>query len=301
MDLKQLRNIVAVANSKSFGKAARELSISQPALSISIKNLEREVGSAMFIRSRKEAIPTEFGSNFIAHARSVLHEAEKARELVRESKAGRTRTVRVGVDSIVANLIAASVMPRFIDSFPQTRVEFEVATGTLPEAMAHLSSGEWDFGVVLIGRMSIIPPNYTARKCAQLTTGPHARLGHPLAGGPAEVPLAELAAQRWVLSTRNDGRSLIAACGKHGFDKPEIVARTNSFEALMKLIEATDCVTFLPFEILQYTNDVHLVPLHNSELLFRTSVIILQANDIEVTPPAYSLAKLIAECLQALH
>jgi DNA-binding transcriptional LysR family regulator len=220
--------------------------------------------------------------------------------MIRESKTVRARTVRVGVDSIVANVIAASVMPRFIEAFPHTRVEFDVATGTLSEAMVCLSSGEWDFGVVLTSRSSSIPPAYTARTCAQLTTGPHARRGHPLAGRREEVPLAELAAQRWALSTRTDGRALIAACAKRGLDRPDIVARTNSFEALMKLIETTDCVTFLPSEILQYAQDVRLAPLPNSELRFNTSVVVLQSNDTEVTPPARALTILVTECLQAL-
>ena len=72
MTLTELRYIVAVAQERHFGRAARRCFVSQPTLSIAIKKLEEELSVSLFDRSSNDIITTEAGERIVAQARRVL-------------------------------------------------------------------------------------------------------------------------------------------------------------------------------------------------------------------------------------
>ena len=72
MTLQQLRYAVAIAEHKSINKAANELFISQPSLSNSIKELENEIHTTIFVRSNKGIVLTPEGEEFLGYARQML-------------------------------------------------------------------------------------------------------------------------------------------------------------------------------------------------------------------------------------
>jgi len=296
MEIRQLMSVVAVADCRCFGKAAAQLNISQPALSISVKNLEREVGAEIFVRGRKDVVPTEFGTEFLVRARSALREIEKTRDLIRSNQTNRTRIVSMGIDGLLSGPVIVRVTPRFSEAFPDVKFEVDVATGPIQDALIRISSGQWDFGVVLAHDGTSIPKGVSATVCARLTTLPHARRQHPLASRP-HVTLADLAAQRWVLSTRVAHTALVAACTKVGLKRPTIAARTNSFDAIKGLIESTDWVTFLPTEIVTRHYRETFAKLPNDDLKFRTNVLLVHSRDVELTLPCRTLIDQVREAL----
>lgn len=84
MTLSELKFVVAVAQEKSFRKAAKKIFISQPALSLAIKKLEDELGILIFERSRKDVSITSVGQKIINQAVIVLSEVEKIKEHTKE-------------------------------------------------------------------------------------------------------------------------------------------------------------------------------------------------------------------------
>ncbi|ENS9215238.1 LysR family transcriptional regulator OxyR, partial [Neisseria gonorrhoeae] len=86
MTLTELRYIVAVAQERHFGRAARRCFVSQPTLSIAIKKLEEELAVSLFDRSSNDIITTEAGERIVAQARKVLKEAELIRHLANEEQ-----------------------------------------------------------------------------------------------------------------------------------------------------------------------------------------------------------------------
>lgn len=76
MRLQQIEQVIAVAEEGSIGKAAQKLFISQPSLSVSIKQLEEELGEPIFERNGKGSILTPFGNEFLAFSRPVLQQYE---------------------------------------------------------------------------------------------------------------------------------------------------------------------------------------------------------------------------------
>lgn len=298
MDFRQLRNIVTLAECRSFSKAAARLNISQPALSVSVRNLEREVDTQLFLRNREEVVPTDIGIEFLVYARSALREVEKAQELVTDTRSTRTRTVRLGINSIISNPVALVVLPKFAEEYPSVRLEIEVMTGPMDEAYANITSGRWDFGVVLAAPTIELPRKIVAQNTTQLVTHPHGRRGHPLAG--KKVSLADLAQQRWALSTLTGGEALSRAFANSGLRRPMIALRVNVFDVIMTLVEATDWVTFLPSQIVTRYHSQRFAPLYNSEFKFHTNIALIKSDDLELSAPARALMNRIGAFLRSI-
>ena len=88
MTLNELRYIVAVANERSFGRAAQRCFVSQPALSVAIQKLEEELGARLFERGKAEVTVTPVGERIVEQAQKVLEEAARIKEL---AQAGRNQ------------------------------------------------------------------------------------------------------------------------------------------------------------------------------------------------------------------
>lgn len=76
MTLQQLKYVIEVARSRSISKAAKKLFISQPSLSNALKELEKELGIILFLRTNKGIITTPEGSEFLGYARQVVEQVE---------------------------------------------------------------------------------------------------------------------------------------------------------------------------------------------------------------------------------
>ena len=86
MTLNELRYLVAVAQERSFGRAATKCFVSQPALSVAIHKLEDELGALLFERGKSEITVTPVGERIVEQAQRVLEEASRIRELARSGR-----------------------------------------------------------------------------------------------------------------------------------------------------------------------------------------------------------------------
>ena len=98
MELRHLRYFLAVAESLHFGRAAQHLHIAQPSLSHQIRQLESELQTKLFERSKKRVTLTESGQLFLEESRLILEHADRAALAARTGKRGETGQVRVGFD-----------------------------------------------------------------------------------------------------------------------------------------------------------------------------------------------------------
>ncbi|KWE99255.1 LysR substrate-binding domain-containing protein [Burkholderia pseudomultivorans] len=103
MDLRHLRYFLAVAEEGHFGRAAERLHIVQPALSVQIRALEDELGTALFVRSTRKVMLTDAGRLLVIEARRTLEQAERAKTLIQRAARGETGVVRIG---FVGNAVA---------------------------------------------------------------------------------------------------------------------------------------------------------------------------------------------------
>ena len=130
LELQQLRQVVALAEHRSFVRASAALHISQPALSRSIQNLERRFGNSLFLRSAAGVVPTDLGRLYIERARDLLRMADELEGEAIGHAALRTGRVDVGGGPYPTDSFLGPAAARFVEQFPQVSVQ--------------LHSGDWD-------------------------------------------------------------------------------------------------------------------------------------------------------------
>lgn len=143
MDLRRLRYFVAVAEEGNVGRAARRLHMSQPPLSQRIRELEAELGCALFARTPRGMTLTPPGEVLLVEARRLLDGAERARALVRRAAGG--RVLRVGVLGPGEAALSAAVAETFIRD--HEGVEVSLVQGDFTDPTIGLPAGRVDVAI----------------------------------------------------------------------------------------------------------------------------------------------------------
>lgn len=148
LTLKQLRYFDALARFGHFGRAADALSISQPALSLQIKDLEQSVGTALFERSARKVGLTGFGHVFAGRVQAILQSVDELEDLARAARDTFTGRLRLGVIPTIAPYLLPRLMPRLSEAFRDLDVHIrETLTSRLIEELAE---GRIDAAIVAL-------------------------------------------------------------------------------------------------------------------------------------------------------
>ncbi|GAA0980515.1 LysR substrate-binding domain-containing protein [Acrocarpospora macrocephala] len=147
MDFRQLERFLAVVDHGGFHRAAEALYVAQPSLSQSIKQLERELGDALFHRVGRGVVLTEAGRALVEPARAVVHTLRLAIESV-EAVHG-LRTGRLEITAMPSQAIAplAGVISRFTAEYPGVRVVVR-AGATADQVVEAVRTGRTELGLL---------------------------------------------------------------------------------------------------------------------------------------------------------
>jgi DNA-binding transcriptional LysR family regulator len=118
MELRHLRYFVAVAESLNIRQAAARLHLSQPPLTRQIHDLEEEVGTRLFVRSKKGMRLTESGETFLREARSILSGSQRAVQLARAASRGEAGHLDIAYSVAVFDPLLLSAIRLFRQLFP---------------------------------------------------------------------------------------------------------------------------------------------------------------------------------------
>ncbi|MGR3501060.1 LysR substrate-binding domain-containing protein [Pseudaestuariivita sp.] len=142
LTLKQLRYFEALATQGHFGRAADFCAISQPALSMQIKELERTLGQPLFERAAREVTLTGFGAEFAPRARAILQAVDDLGELARATSATPTGEMRLGVIPTVAPYLLPALIPALGAAHPE--LTLRIRETTTPRLIEELRRGRID-------------------------------------------------------------------------------------------------------------------------------------------------------------
>jgi DNA-binding transcriptional LysR family regulator len=244
IDLRLLRQFVAVAEELHFHRAARRLAMSQPPLTAAIRRLEAEIGAILVERGNRTVALTAAGAALLEEARALLRHADHAVLVARDAAAGRTGTVRLGyVGSTMYGRLPA-VIRSFRRRQPQVRLELR--EGTTAAQLAALNAGGLDVAIV-------IPPFGEA---AGLHVAPFGSdrlaIALPVAHRLADrdtVRLSDLAGEPFVLWPAREGRGfhdrVIRLCAGAGF-VPDVVQEAHGMHAVLSLVAVETGVSIVP-------------------------------------------------------
>lgn len=146
MELRHLRCFAALAESLHFGRAAKRLSMSQPPLTVAIRQLEDEVGARLFTRSSRSVSLTAAGEALLPRARVLLSEAQAALTHAQEVGQGRAGRLRVGMVGTMLFCGLPEVVRRFRLAYPGVRLSLHELSSTAQ--LDGVQAGELDVGLI---------------------------------------------------------------------------------------------------------------------------------------------------------
>ncbi len=146
--LKQLRYFEALARHGHFGKAAEACAISQPALSMQIKEMEEVLGASLFERGARQIRLTHFGEVAAERARDILRATEELGDLARASRERLVGRLRIGVIPTVAPYLLPSVVGALTRSYPE--LDIHVRETVTPNLIDELDEGRLDTAIVAL-------------------------------------------------------------------------------------------------------------------------------------------------------
>ena len=136
MTIIQLEYLLAVANYGSFSLAAEKCFVTQPSLSMQVKNLEEELGVIVLDRSKKPVLPTDAGLAVIRQAKEAVQAFAMVREVVSDLQNEISGTVRLGVIPTIAPYLLHRFIPDFVRKCPKVELQIrEMMTGDIIRAL----------------------------------------------------------------------------------------------------------------------------------------------------------------------
>jgi LysR family hydrogen peroxide-inducible transcriptional activator len=240
--IRQLEYVVAVADARHFGRAARRCAVTQPALSAQVAALEEALGVRLFERSRRGAAPTRAGERVIERARAALRAVGEVTEAAREAREPLSGPLHLGVIPTVAPYLLPRGLAAVRRQYPRLRLFLhEEQTARV---LAALADGRLDVGLIAL------PPEVPGLESCSLGREPFLLAvppGHPLARSKRRVGEEALRGEPVLLL--EDGHCLrdqaLAVCRDAGARESEGV-RAASLSTLAQMVAGGIGVTLLP-------------------------------------------------------
>ncbi|HEX7297535.1 MAG TPA: LysR family transcriptional regulator [Solirubrobacteraceae bacterium] len=243
MDLRQLRYLVALAEERSFTRAAARVLVAQPALSQQIAKLETELGVALADRTTRRVGMTEAGERLVEHARRILRQVDVAAEDLAAMAGVRAGRLTIGASRTVGSLDLSSLLAEFYRRYPEVdlvvredlslRLAGDLRADAIDLAFITRPTGPDDGGLDLRAVSSeplvaiLAPDHRLARR---------RRLRVPLLEGETMVTFPKGATIRWRLED---------AAARAGY-APRVAFETNEVTRMRELVSAGLAVAVLP-------------------------------------------------------
>jgi len=235
VNISQLRTFVTVVECGSFSGAAREMGISQPAVTMQIQSLEAAAGATLLDRRYRRIDLTEAGATLLPYARRVLGEVEQAREDIAALSGVISGRLSIAASTTPGVYLIPRLLGRFLAENPQVRVTITIHDTT--EVDAAVESGRADLGVTGAVVKGSRPAYSQIGADELLVVCPPDSPYSTLSG----ASLSDLAEADWVMRERGSGtrqvteKELVAA----GVDPEElrVVVELGTGEAIVSAVE----------------------------------------------------------------
>lgn len=239
LTLRQLRYFEALAEHAHFGRAAEACAVSQPALSLQIRDLEQSLGAELFERSPRQVRLTPFGEEFAPRVREILRAVDELGDLARASQSWLSGRLRIGVIPTVAPYL----LPRIVGSLNRLHpgLDIHVRETLTAKLLRELAEGRLDAAIVAL---PVSEPNFAeapifVEEFLLVRTSEDA--GKPV---PGIDKLKEM--RLLLLEEGHCFRDQALAFCNMGSSLPREVLEGSSLSTLVQMVAAGIGVTFIP-------------------------------------------------------
>jgi DNA-binding transcriptional LysR family regulator len=239
--LSQVEAFLTIAERRSVSAAAAVLYVTQPALTTRIKNLERELGIELFVRTPRGMRLTAEGRAFRPHAQRAVQALAEGRELLRERREGRVGELLVGAAPAISTYVLPLVLRRFQASFPN--VHLIVRTGHSEEVLELVLREQVQVGLIRDLPHPAITSSALYEDEIVLVVDPDHRFAVE-----ASIVVRELGAERLILFDRTSSYFVLtSAFFREAGVVPRGVMELDNVDATKKMVEHGLGIAFLPY------------------------------------------------------
>ncbi len=289
MKFNAIRDFLAVAERGSLRAAARQIGGSQPAMSRSIQELERELGVVLFERTGTGVQLTAMGKVFLRRASSVHNELRRAQEELDQLRGETNGRLTMALSSVPHLALLPHVLRPFRQRYP--RVTLDIIDAVFPHIELDLREGRID------GYIGPAPveagSDLLLEKLFDNTRLIVGRKGHPLAHAGS---LQELVDAEWVSTsiTHIAEDELGPLFMKHGLPSPQLRMQLHSTLSFLVALVYSDALMMVP---VQWTQSPLLrdkvAPIHVRELLPAPPICLIRRAGLPLTPAAEHFCDLV--------
>lgn len=233
MEIRQLKAFLAIAEAKTFTAGARQVNVTQAAISMQIRQLEEEVGIPLFTRTPRRVILTQAGERLLDRARRILREHDAARAEIAELAGAEHGRLRIGSASATfATTQLPGILEKLKNRFPNA--EITVSSGTSQVLVDKIMHGDVDIAFVSL-------PVEAANVQTDLLFSDEivaiAHPAHPLARQKV-ISAAALAGENLILGEKGGNtRRMIDDFFDMANVKPNVMMQLSRQEAINQMVE----------------------------------------------------------------
>jgi LysR family transcriptional regulator of abg operon len=297
LKLHHLRDLLAIAETGSINAAARHLGMGQPALSRSIRDLERELGAPLLERHARGAVLTPVGTLFARRAMVAVNELRRGRDEIQQMQGSVHGTVVACLSSLAHMALLPDALRPFTVRYPN--VQIRLIEGVYPVVESQLKNGAIDFYVGPAPETGPAP-ELQLEKLFDNTRVVLARRGHPL--GMARS-LSELAEVQWVTTriTSFDEKELGDIFARRGLPPPRLGLSAETALSWMTAVAYTDMMSVSPRQWTQSPLVTNLlVPVPINEVIEAAPIVLIHRAAVPPTPAAEYFCNLIRRAAAAM-
>lgn len=241
MTTTQLEAFVAVASRGRFTEAARQLGLSQPALSRQLQSLEQELGLRLLVRTSRGATLTDPGARFLRRAREALDALRQGTSELHELSQTPRGPVAIGA----LPTVGAYILPALVEESVKrhTELRLRLVEGLSHELEERVASGELDLAVTTLPlqRLDIVAQKLWSEPF--LLAVPR---GHRLTRARRPVPLSALTDEPFVIVGGSAANAALwAACEARG-KKPRIAIEVDHPQSQRRMVERGVGIALMP-------------------------------------------------------
>lgn len=283
MKLNQLQHLMAIVEQGSLRAAARRLDLPQPALTRSIRSLEKELGVELFARQTTGMSLTAEGRRFQVRASAIVNEARRAKEEIQQARDDYQGTVSVALSIMPHIGMLPSTLPVFYRTYPKVRLR--ISENLLPAVESSLRDGSVDF---YLGAAPYQPPSagLSMQHLCKNTRVVVGRKNHPLLKSNS---LKDLVKAEWATTAidYNAEEDLARLFSKYKLQPPRVTFQAKSAMSVLVAVAQTDLLAMLPIQWIHnpMTKDL-LQHFTLKEKIPAPSIVMVRRIDLPLTPPA---------------
>jgi len=253
MELRQLRQVLALAETLNFHRAAERLHMAQPPLSTSIKKLEEELGAQLFERLPSGLRLTAAGEAVVRNARRVMFFADEIRRAAREGESGEQGLLQVGFVGSASYSLMPQIVRRFRRKYP--RVDLVIEESTTVELLKRVENHTLDVALV---RFPVLVPTEAELTLLQKDVLMLAVSADSPLAGRGHVNLREVADQPFIVYSRTlvpTMHSLTMYTFNEAGIRPRIAQEAVQVQTLLSLVESGLGVGLVPGQAARYAGE----------------------------------------------